>query len=59
MDTIKNDEHIVEYERFFEEDGSLLIAAECSWRGMADELQKLHYHKSFERIDRSGKPYSS
>ena len=51
MDTIKNDEHIVEYERFFEEDGSLLIAAECSWRGMADELQELHYLKGARFIN--------
>ena len=27
----------------FEEDGSVLIAAESSWRGMADELQELYY----------------
>ena len=51
MDTIKNDEHIVDYERFIEEDGSLLIAAECSWRGMADELQELHYLKGARFIN--------
>jgi hypothetical protein len=28
-----------------EEDGSVLIAAETPWRGMADELQELHYLK--------------
>ena len=51
MDTIKNDEHIVEYERFFEEDGSLLIAAESSWRGMAVELQELHYLRGAQFIN--------
>ena len=34
----------------FEEDGSVLIAAESSWRGMADELQKLHYLKGAQFI---------
>ena len=29
----------------FEEDGSALMAAEASWRGMAIELQELHYLK--------------
>ena len=29
----------------FEEDGSVLMAAETSWRGMAVELQELHYLK--------------
>ena len=29
----------------FEEDGSVLMAAETSWRGMAEELQELHYLK--------------
>ena len=28
-----------------EEDDSGLLAAETSWRGMADELQELHYLK--------------
>ena len=27
----------------FEEEGSILMAAESIWRGMADELQELHY----------------
>ena len=34
----------------FEEDGSVLIAAEGSWRGMADELQELHYLKGAQFI---------
>ena len=34
----------------FEEDGSVLIAAESSWRGMADELQELHYLKGAQFI---------
>ena len=39
--TIIEDE-IFEFEPF-EEDGSGLLAAETSWRGMAEELQELHY----------------
>ena len=35
---------IVEFEPF-EEDGSVLMAAEIAWRGMAEELQELHYLK--------------
>jgi len=46
-----NDEHIVEYERLLEEDGSLLMAAECSWRGLADELQELHYLRGAQFIN--------
>ena len=34
----------------FEEDGSVLIAAESSWRGMADELQELHFLKGAQFI---------
>lgn len=41
--TIIEDE-IFEFEPF-EENGSGLLAAETSWRGMADELQELHYLK--------------
>ena len=41
--TIIEDE-IFEFEPF-EEDGSGLLVAETSWRGMADELQELHYLK--------------
>ena len=35
------EDYIFEYEPFGE-DGSVLMAAETSWRGMADELQELH-----------------
>ncbi len=38
------DDKIFEFEPF-EEDGSVLLAAETSWRGIADELQELHYLK--------------
>ena len=38
------EDNIFEFEPF-EEDGSGLLAAETSWRGMADELQELHYLK--------------
>ena len=41
--TIIEDE-IFEFEPF-EKDGSELMAAETSWRGMAEELQELHYLK--------------
>lgn len=41
--TIIEDE-IFEFEPF-EKDGSGLLAAEASWRGMAEELQELHYLK--------------
>ena len=35
----------------FEEDGSVLMAEETSWRGMADELQELHYLKGARFIN--------
>jgi hypothetical protein len=38
------EENIFELEPF-EEDGSLLMASESSWRGFATELQELHYLK--------------
>ena len=47
--TIIEDE-IFEFEPF-EEDGSVLLAAETSWRGMADELQELHYLKGAQFIN--------
>lgn len=34
-----------------EEDGSVLMVAETSWRGMADELQELHYMKGARFIN--------
>ena len=44
------EDNIFEFEPF-EEDGSLLLAAETSWRGMADELQELHYLKGAQFIN--------
>ena len=44
------EDRIVEYEPF-EEDGFVLIAAESLWRGMADELQALHYLKGAQFIN--------
>ena len=41
---------IFEFEPF-EEDGSVLMAAEIPWRGMADELQELHYLKGARFIN--------
>ena len=35
----------------FEEDGSVLMVAETPWRGMADELQELHYLKGAKFIN--------
>ena len=35
----------------FEEDGSVILAAESSWRGMAVELQELHYLKGAQFIN--------
>ena len=44
------EDKILEFEPF-EEDGSMLTAAETSWRGMADELQELHYLKGAQFIN--------
>lgn len=41
---------IFEFDQF-EEDGSVLIAAESSWRGFADELQKLRNLKGAQFIN--------
>jgi hypothetical protein len=43
------EDNIFVYEPF-EDDGSMLMAAETSWRGMADELQELHYLKGAQFI---------
>lgn len=51
MNPTNIDEPIVEYEKPYENDGSLLIAAESSWRGMAVELQELHYLKGAQFIN--------
>ena len=39
------EDKILEFETSVENEYSLLIAAEHSWRGMADELEELHYLK--------------
>ena len=44
------EDKIFEFEPF-EENGSVLLAAEASWRGMADELQELHYLKGAKFIN--------
>lgn len=44
------EDKIFEFEPF-EENGSVLMAAETSWRGMADELQELHYLKGAKFIN--------
>ena len=44
------EDNIFEFEPF-EEDGSVLMAAETSWRGMAVELQELHYLKGARFIN--------
>ena len=50
MNPTVTEDKISEFE-LFEEDGSVLIAAENSWRGMADELQELHYLKGARLIN--------
>ena len=42
---------ILEFEPSGENDYSALIAAEHSWRGMADELEELHYLKGAQFIN--------
>ena len=49
METTIIEDIIFEFEPF-EEDGSVLMAAETLWRGMADELQELHYLKGAQFI---------
>ena len=44
------DNNIFEFEPF-EEDGYVLMLAETSWRGMADELQELHNLKGAQFIN--------
>ena len=44
------EDKIFEFEPF-EEDGSVLMVAETPWRGMADELQELHYLKGAKFIN--------
>ena len=44
------EDNIIEYEPL-EEDGSMLMVAESSWRGFATELQELHYLKGAQFIN--------
>ncbi len=44
------EDNILEFKPF-EDDGFVLIAAESSWRGMADELQELHNLKGAQFIN--------
>ena len=44
------DNNVFEFEPF-EEDGYVLMVAEISWRGMADELQELHNLKGAQFIN--------
>ena len=50
MDSTIFEEDEIAFESFYEEDGSVLMAAETSWRGMAEELQELHYLKGAQFI---------
>ena len=50
MEPVIIEDKIYEIE-LFEEDGSVLLAAESSWRGMAVELQELHYLKGAQFIN--------
>ena len=50
MNSTVTEENIFDCE-LFEEDDSLLMAAETSWRGMADELLELHYLKGAQFIN--------
>ena len=51
MDSTTIDNNIIDYEAFYEEDGSVLMAAEIPWRGFAVELQDLHYLKGASFIN--------
>ena len=44
------EDQIFEFETSGGNESSVLIAAESSWRGMADELQELHYLKGAQFI---------
>ena len=50
METTTIEDKIIEIEQL-EEEGSVLMVAESSWRGMADELEELHYLKGSQFIN--------
>ncbi len=45
------EDQLFESESSIDDEYSGLIAAECSWRGMADELKELHYLKGAQFIN--------
>ena len=51
MNPIIREDDILEFEAFGEDNGFMSIAAECSWRGFAVELQELHYLKGAQFIN--------
>ena len=51
MNPIIREDDILEFETFGEDNGFMSIAAECSWRGFAVELQELHYLKGARFIN--------
>ena len=51
MNLTETEDNIIDFETIGEEDGSVLIAAEVPWRGIAEELQELHYLKGAQFIN--------
>ena len=51
MNLTETEGNIIDFETIGEEDGSVLIAAEIPWRGIAEELQELHYLKGAQFIN--------
>ena len=51
MNLTETEDNIIDFETIGEEDGSVLIAAEIPWRGIAEELQELHYLKGAQFIN--------
>ena len=51
MDSTLIEDNNIDIETFVEEDGSVLMAAESSWRGFATELQELHYLKGAQFVN--------
>jgi hypothetical protein len=51
MDSTIFEENEIAFEAFDEEDGSVLMVEESSWRGFNDELQELHYLKGARFIN--------
>ena len=51
MDSTIFEENEIAFETFDEEDGSVLMVEESSWKGFNDELQELHYLKGARFIN--------